>query len=596
MEGIPALTGISKQLSMATDSPPPASLPESGFSDLLPIWHDGHANRGSSCAHARAMLLLPSQGAHMQQSNALPSVLRDLHAIRSATFGIFASDGTLFRSALFGRDALEASEDLLDFHPEIAHSVIRALAALQGRREAAPGPDTSEEEIGKIHHEARFRIVDGAAVDPQSQAIIDRLASRWGGSKDGFVYYGSIDATPLFVRLVSRFCAQYGTAFLDEHITTHTGATITVRDSLVSAADWIDQRISSSRTGFIEFHRRNPSGLPNQAWKDGFASYLHADGSFVNYDAPVAPVEVQGVAYDALRGAAALIRETDPLHAARWERLSQSLQSRILSAFWMPKEGYFAMALDRHPVTGAVRKVETLSSNPGTLLDTTLFDNLPIDLYRTYVGGIVQHIMRKDFLTGVGVRCRSLKHASLTGYADYQGSQTVWPKETYDIAKGLRKHGFSRLARALEVRLLNGMNSSGAHVEFLYAPVSGEPITRPYSTDDAHSCAGTNIPENAQAWSVSAAYAIKRRLGKGREEPEAPTPWHGALEQHILHAIPAIPLHVHAHDIEQETTPRNLSGINIARGKALETELPRSRHHMRLPFRHRLPAGSQLGS
>lgn len=531
----------------------------------------------------------------MQQSNALPSVLRDLHAITSTTFGIFASDGTLFRSALFGRDALEASEDLLDIHPEIAHSVIRALAALQGSQEAAPGTKTNEEEFGKIHHEARFRTVDGIAVDPDSQAIIDMLASRWGGTRDGFVYYGSIDATPLYVRLISRFCAQYGTALLDENITTRTGTTLSIRESLLRATNWMDHRLTTSRTGFIEFHRRNPLGLPNQAWKDGYASYLHEDGSFVNYEAPVAPIEVQGVAYDALRGAATLLRESHPLDASRWERISQGLQNRILSSFWMEKEGYFAMALDRHPKTGAVRQVKTLSSNPATLLDTTLFDNLPVDLYRKYVGSIVQHIMRKDFLTNVGVRCRSLRHAKLTGYADYQGSQTVWPKETYDIAKGLRKQGFPRLAHSLETRLLNGMNSSGAHVEFLYAPTSGTPITRPYPTDDKHACAGTNIPENAQAWSVSATYAIKRRHGKHRADEPAPTPWHGALEQHILHAIPDVQLHIHAKDIETRTTPQKRSGINIARGKALESALPRTRRLVQLSHHHGNIQSAPLG-
>ncbi|MEP7105228.1 MAG: hypothetical protein ABI838_05225 [Chloroflexota bacterium] len=464
-----------------------------------------------------------------------PSAFRSLDKVRAAGGGLYASAGELYSDAVFGRDSVECAEDLLHLRPEIAIEVILALGRLQGTVDAAPGPRSNEEEIGKIHHEHRSLYVGERRISPRSQELLEYLSEPSGGDAGSFTYYGSADATPLYVRLVGRFCAAYGPALLSHPLTDRDGRPITVRDSVLAAVRWLVGRIEASQLGLLEFCRTNPRGIAYQAWKDSGTSYVHRDGRFADHSQPIATVEVQGYAYDALTAAARLF----PDHAPHWRDLAEAVRQSILERFWMPDQAYFAMGLDRDP-QGRPRRIESVASNGALLLDTSVFDGLPGA--SRYIEGLVRRICSDEFVTEVGVRCRSLAEEDRVDLQDYHGTWAVWAKESYDVAHGLQRQGFTRLARQLYWRILNGVNVAGAATEFLY--VSPEQRVH-YDFADRHprganpqEIHGTNRPEPLQAWTVTAVLSIKSRAA--RPMPITAARWRAALENDVLPAVPLV--------------------------------------------------------
>jgi glycogen debranching enzyme len=518
-----------------------------------------------------------------------PSLLKALDRVVSRAGYPYGSNCLLFREAQFGRDALEVAEDLLEMRPAIARAVIKRLAALQG---TLVDP-RSEEEPGKIHHEHRALVMEGQPVSQESAAICRRLIQQWElnqretelGPLQELTTYMTVDATPLYVRLVSEFCQRYGGDILQEEYTprrwTEGSSKPTVRDSVGKAVDWITARIERSDIGLLEFQRMTPRGHLFQAWKDGGSSYLHPDGSYCNYNAPIASIEVQGLAYDALRAAPSLLGGVSEEQRQRWTALAERVQQTVIRLFWMPDERYFAMAIDRDPRTGGARQMKLISSNPGAVLDSGLFDLPDLQRRQGYVAAIVERIYSGEFLTPVGIRCSSLIHEHLLNYPAYQSSHTVWHKETYDIAKGFRRQGFPKLARDLENRLLNAINVTGGATEFLYVlsdnRVDYDPLKR-VAREDAEEIVATNVPENDQAWSISAGLAVKWR--RGRRQPPRPLSiaWGSELEDELLSTIAPAKLLCTVNDIEQ-AFPTNYSfRINTRKGWEREGTYAR-RHH-----------------
>lgn len=459
-----------------------------------------------------------------------PSALRDLRRLRSPHGrGLYASGGELYSDAIFGRDSIEAAEDLLDARPDIAREVIVTLAGLQGTVDAPPGRGSSEEERGKIHHEHRQLFVDGRRISPRSQELLEHLSKLWGGDGTSFTYYGSVDATPLYVRLVAAYCDRHGRSILDERVRDGT-----VQSSVLLAMYWLERQLERSSIGLVEFQRRNPDGLTYQVWKDSGTSFIHRDGSLANWDGPIAAVEVQGYAYDALLGAARLFDQ------GRWREAAAGLRQRVLDCFWNEDDRYFAMGIDRD-ATGRPRRVDSVASNGAVLLDSSLFDGHPDA--GTFLRGVVERICGPELLTEVGVRCRSLSEDQLVDFQDYHGTWAVWIKEGYDVARGLRRQGFPRLARQVCIRLLNAVNVAGENAEFLYVSPDGRVH---YDFRNAHAAGGrptrilgTNVPEQAQAWTVSAVLAIKSAMACAGPEPPA-VGWRRALEDAVLARMPRV--------------------------------------------------------
>jgi glycogen debranching enzyme len=442
------------------------------------------------------------------------------------------------------------------------------LARLQGMVDAPVGPNSNEEERGKIHHEHRTLHVDGRRIPPASERLLRGLASKWGGDETSLTYYGSIDATPLFVRLVARYCATHGESILADRVTRRDGGQVTVRESVLAAVNWITAKMDASPLGLVEFQRRNPDGIPFQVWKDSNTSYIHRDGTLANSQAAIAAVEVQGYAYDALLGAA----RSFETRAEEWRDRAQALRERVIRHFWMPAESYFAMGLDRDG-GGRVRWIDSIASNGALLLDTALFDGLPAA--DRYVAGLVRRICSPDFMTEVGIRCRSAGEGGLVDFQDYHGEWTVWMKETFEVARGLERQGLLGLARQLRIRLLNAVNIAGAHVEFLYVSPDQRVMydfrACDLRTAEPEVIIGTNQPEAPITWTVTAALAVKSWLGSNRKffgttgAPDADT-WRQALEAEVLERVPELAVHRTSAELRSAYARRGDFVLNLEGG------------------------------
>jgi glycogen debranching enzyme len=194
-----------------------------------------------------------------------PSALADLARLRSpATRALFASVDELYGDAIFGRDSLEAAEDIGHLLPDVARDVILTLARLQGTVDADAGTDSNEEERGKIHHEHRSLYVDGRRISARSQQLLEHLSELWGGDGTTMTYYGSADATPLFVRLVASHCRLHGPSLLDQGVVRKDGTATTVLDCTLAALDWITRRMDESPLGLRSSGDATPMAFPSR--------------------------------------------------------------------------------------------------------------------------------------------------------------------------------------------------------------------------------------------------------------------------------------------------------------------------------------------
>lgn len=460
-----------------------------------------------------------------------------LYTVTSSTGkGVYASSDTLFKGAVFGRDSLEVAEDLLVLKPRLVRHILLTLASLQGLHES----DISEEERGKIVHEYRTAIVDGRPLDNMTRHIFNELASKWGGNSAEMAYYGSVDATPHFIRVLGMYCERYGNKILDSKFTRRDGTTDDVRGSLMLALDWLRNKLAASNSGLLEYHARNPKGIENQVWKDSREFYVHENGELANHEQPIASIEVQGLVYDALLYGSKLLHSDANELAAQ----ADELRTRTIELLWRPEKKYFALGIDYDNDLN-MRCIETATANPAALLDTRFFNGLPQEERQQYIQGIACAIMGTDFLTDAGIRSRSLGEKALVKYWDYHGSFTSWPKETYDIAKGLRRQGLPKLATELENRLLNVIRKSRTYPEFVYVDFRGRVFAGAPSLREHGNLSlvdGTNAPENIQAWTVSAVLAITNsRLPTFVKRRSKQSAWEKELELEILSHIPHVP-------------------------------------------------------
>jgi glycogen debranching enzyme len=240
--------------------------------------------------------------------------------------------------ALFGRDSLIAGFQALPYLPELAATTLRVLAAAQ----ADDRDDFHEREPGKILHELRF----------------GELTAR--GERPYSLYFGSADATPLFLILLDEYHRWSGD---DELVRA-------LEPSARAALAWIEDSGDVDGDGYVEYSRRNSTtGLANQCWKDSWDAIQFADGTLPR--GPIATCEIQGYVYDARSRAARLSREVwgDRAFAERLESQARDLQRSFHRDFWMPERGCHAVALD-----GDKRQVDSLTSNTGHLLWSGLLD------------------------------------------------------------------------------------------------------------------------------------------------------------------------------------------------------------------------------
>jgi glycogen debranching enzyme len=343
--------------------------------------------------------------------------IADLYALRiarreGAIDDFHLAAGVPWFMALFGRDSLIASLEALAFLPDLARGVLRSLARWQGKKD---DPET-EEQPGKILHELRPEGLRGArSFSPR------------------FPYFGSVDATPLFVLLLAEHHRRTGDlAFLR-----------TMERSLVAAVGWIEGPGDRDGDGFLEYCRSTHYGLRNQGWKDSEDAVRFRDGRLA--DAPIALVEVQGYAAEAQRRAAELYRALgrDEASALALEARAEALVAAIDRAFWMEDRGLWAMALDARK-----ERVDALASNGAHLL--LCGATTPERAARA-----AQTLVASELFSGFGLRTLGTNEAGYSPISYHNGS--VWPHDTSIAAAGLARYGHVDEACLLTSALLDAV-------------------------------------------------------------------------------------------------------------------------------------------
>ena len=310
---------------------------------------------------------------------------------------------------LFGRDSLITSFQALPFAPDLAATTLRVLADLQGTRV----DDFRDEEPGKIPHELRFGELTAFHERPHSP------------------YYGSADATPLFLVLIDEY----------EHWTGDAELVGELEPAARAALAWIDDFGDRDGDGYVEYERRNiDSGLENQCWKDSWNSIMWSDGTLASL--PRATCEIQGYVYDARRRCARLAREVwrDTALAVKLDEQADDLKQRFNRDFWLDANGHYALALD-----GDKRRVDTLTSNIGHLLWSGIADEAKAAL-------CVEHLLGDRLFSGWGVRTMAEGSGGYNPIGYHQG--TVWPHDNSLIALGLRRYGYDEAASRLAQGIL----------------------------------------------------------------------------------------------------------------------------------------------
>jgi glycogen debranching enzyme len=346
--------------------------------------------------------------------------LRDLRALYTTTDrgGVMAA-GIPWYVAVFGRDALISSHQMLMVNPQPARDALSLLAHYQGQRD----DPWRDEQPGKILHEIRRGELAGAGHVPHTP------------------YYGSVDATPLFVFLFAQYFRWTGDVDFANELLPNVRA----------ALEWIDRYGDLDGDGFVEYLCRSPAGMANQGWKDSYDSVVHEDGTLA--EGPVALVEVQGYVYMAkLRVANVFDALGDYRTSSRLREEAQELKERFHRAFWMEDLSYVAAALD-----GEKRQVRTVVSNPGHCLYSDI-------LAPNQAEHVARRLLQPDMFSGWGIRTMSKSATAYNPMSYHNGS--VWPHDNAMIAAGLKRYGYVKATS----RVVTAIFDAAIHADYMRLP------------------------------------------------------------------------------------------------------------------------------
>lgn len=406
--------------------------------------------------------------------------------------------------AVFGRDSLRVSINLIDHYPELARTTLLELARLQGTEDNFE----REEELGRIIHEYR---------NPDDPIAIDiTKESGWG-----WPYYGSVDATPEFIRTLTAYCQQSeeNRAFLSQEYIDLAGNTQTISHSLEMSLAWISGRLSSNTEGLLEYQTPLTKGIKNQVWKDSPDSYHHGDGTIANHNQGIASIEVQTTTYDALIDAAELFEDIfdQPSRARNLRLQAERLKIAILTHFWTDERGgYFVLGTDRDD-EGKIRQLKIKTSNMGHVLNSRILKGRDTHIVAMREA-VVNQLMSPSMLNVSGIRTLANDEVRFRPGAYHNGS--VWLWDTHHIAKGMRRLGYTKQADELDKRILNVVNTTNMFPEYVRGDDGKRPSVNKHTIviKDTINNWVTKIeqpPQEVQAWTVAAIYDAKRRRAIG---------------------------------------------------------------------------------
>jgi glycogen debranching enzyme len=369
---------------------------------------------------------------------------------------VVVAAGAPWFMTLFGRDSILTGWMALLVDTELAAGVLKSLADLQGKAEVA----STEEQPGRILHEVRY--------DHRSLGLL-------GGSN---VYYGTIDATPLFVMLAAEHLRWTGDFELAARLLP----------AVDQALEWLRVYGDRDGDGFVEYLRTQDGGLANQGWKDSWDGIRYADGRVA--EAPIALCEVQAYVYGAYRARAYLADALgDAAVAARFQRAATDLAVAFDTAFWLEDLGTYCVGLD-----GEKQPIDSSSSNPGHCLWAGIA--LPHRAPQ-----LAATLAASQLNSGWGLRTLAADNPGYNPLSYHCGS--VWPHDTALAVAGLRRYDCHEAADTLQDGLLAASASFGGRLPELFAGLSRQEMPTPVVYPA--SC-------SPQAWAAAAPLLMIRSL------------------------------------------------------------------------------------
>jgi glycogen debranching enzyme len=357
---------------------------------------------------------------------------------------------------LFGRDALLTAWMALILDPSLALTTLTTLARLQGT-ETVP---ESDEQPGRILHEVRFNSADSLALD------------------DADIYYGTADATPLFVMLVHELW-RWGTPL---------EALRPLLPAVDAALEWCAGPGDPDGDGYVEYCRATPSGLRNQGWKDSHDAIHFAGGELA--EAPIALCEVQAYTYAAWLAGADLAEASGDLTTSVARRArAGALRESFNRDFFLPDRQAFAVALD-----GDKRPVDSVTSNMGHCLWAGIVEP-------EHAAPIARWLTGRELASGWGLRTLATSMERYDPLSYHNGS--VWPHDTAIAIAGLRRAGFADAAMELSSALLRACRASGGRPPELFSGL--EPSDMVVPVPYPASC-------SPQAWASAAPLLVTRAM------------------------------------------------------------------------------------
>lgn len=383
---------------------------------------------------------------------------RDMRQLLTPTkHGTILAAGIPWFVAPFGRDALIASLETLMLNPTPAYDSLKMMAGLQGKEV----DEMRDEEPGKMFHEIRQGELTNLNEIPYTP------------------YYGSADATPLFLIAVSELFKFTGDLeFLN-----------TMLDPIERALRWIDDFGDLDGDLFVEYLRKSPRGLINQGWKDSGGAVCHKDGT--KAQSPIAVAEVQGYVYRAKKSVAEIysfLGEEDL--AKKLAREAEALKERFNKIFWMEERGCLAMALDKDK-----KRVEAITSNAGQCLFGGIVDEKKAQK-------LVERLMQPDMFSGWGIRTLSKGAPNYNPMSYHSG--TVWPHDNAIIVWGLKRYGFTPEAQ----RVISGLFDATVTFDYLRLPE----LFCGFSRRSPHPPVGYPVSCSPQAWAAASIFFMLQTI------------------------------------------------------------------------------------